>query len=728
MRPRCTVLFATLVAAAACEGPPGPPGEVSTPGSAGAPGSNGVDGSNGSSGAPGNGPWLTQPGLAISITDLAFQGSSATVAFALTDGSGAPVDASGRLTTGSVELSFVLAQLAVNADGSPGQYTAYTTIQATSGSGATATQVWGESNGSLTPIDVDSGTYTYAFATPATGLDSSLTQTVAAYAVRSSSGAIANTTFSTIPAGGAPLVRQEVTDSTCNACHRDLSHHGGLWSSTSECILCHQPQASDPTTGNTLDFKVMVHMLHDGSSLPSVENGTPYQIVGYGGSVNDYSTVVFPQNIARCAACHDPSAAQGSAWAEKPAKPACTSCHDQTWFGDPTQVPSGWIAHGGGPQPDDAPCAVCHPATGSIAGIADMHLTGLLAPNATTVALAIESITNTGPGQTPVMTFTAQVDGQPVNLVTSPLTGVTATIAGPTTDYTTWWQAKIQGTGAVGTLVVIDPTQGLHSYTFPATASIPASATGSYSVGLEGYLQGSASSPRFAAVNPVFAFAVTDPAPVPRRQIVALDNCNSCHYSLSAHGGSRTNPQYCVLCHDPGTYDSAGAPQFVGSTDVDAEALDFRHFLHKVHAGTQLTEPYVIGGYPLPSSANPGGTPNNFAADRYPAPLTSCLACHAGNTFTLPMDRSAAYSPTLSASMSCAVSSNGSSELCPSVDWTPAQIISTPPETSACTSCHDSPDTLAHAQTMTAASGVEACTTCHGPGAQWDVAVLHDTP
>jgi OmcA/MtrC family decaheme c-type cytochrome len=183
-----------------------------------------------------------------------------------------------------------------------------------------------------------------------------------------------------------------------------------------------------------------------------------------------------------------------------------------------------------------------------------------------------------------------------------------------------------------------------------------------------------------------------------------------------------------VLCHDPGTYDSAGAPQFVGSTDVDAEALDFRHFLHKVHAGTQLSEPYVIGGYPLPSSANPGGTPNNFAADRYPAPLTSCLACHAGNTFTLPMDRSPAYSPTLSALMSCAVSSNGSSELCPSVDWTPAQIISTPPETSACTSCHDSPDTLAHAQTMTAASGVEACTTCHGPGAQWDVAVIHDTP
>ena len=89
--------------------------------------------------------------------------------------------------------------------------------------------------------------------------------------------------------------------------------------------------------------------------------------------------------------------------------------------------------------------------------------------------------------------------------------------------------------------------------------------------------------------------------------IVSLDNCNGCHYSLSAHGGSRTNPQYCVFCHNPADYDSAGAPRFEGTTNVDAEALDFRHLLHKVHAGTQLTEPYVIGGYPLPSATDPGG-------------------------------------------------------------------------------------------------------------------------
>ena len=715
----------------ACEGPPGPaggPGPTGSDGGSGAMGATGDAGPQGSAGSSGIGPWLTQPGVAIAVTDLAFAGTTATVSFALTDGRGAPLDASGRLTDGTVAASFVLAQLGERADGSPDQYTAYTTVQVTSGSGATATQAHDESSGTLAVVDVTAGTYTYTFAAPATGLDASRTQTVGALAERSPTAGgqvIARTTYSARPDGGAPAAREEVTGATCNGCHRTLSMHGGRWTEPAQCILCHQPQSSDPTTGNTLDFKIMVHRIHDGAALPSVAAGTPYQIAGYQGTLADFSTVVFPQDIRRCGACH--AGADGDRWGTSTSRATCTSCHDNIAFAQP--VPAGEVLHAGGVQPDDQQCGLCHPATGSIAGIADVHLTGLLSPAAPTVALAIQSIASTGPGQTPVMQFTATVNGAPANLIAAPLTSLTATIAGPTTDYTTWWQAKMQGTKAVGTLALVDAATGLHSYTFPAAAAIPAGATGSYAVGLEGYLQPTPSDPRYAAVNPVLAFAVTDATPQPRRAIVARDNCNGCHYDLSAHGGARKDPQYCVMCHDPGSFDSAGAPEWEGTSGVVAEALDFRHMLHEVHAGTQLTEPFVMGGFPLPSASNPGGTPNDFGAVRYPAPLTSCAACHAGATFTLPMNRSAHYAPTTSAVMACnPAAGSDTTQFCAAPSWGVTATVQLPPQTSVCTSCHDGPDTLAHAQTNTTQAGTEACTTCHGPGMEDDVAVVHDTP
>jgi OmcA/MtrC family decaheme c-type cytochrome len=714
-------LVFVVLAMVACEGPPGPQGTT------GDPGSDGSDGTNGDAGSPGEagvGPWLTQPALSIAVTDLAFAGTTATVSFTLTDGHGAPLDTTGRLTAGTVAPSFVLAQLAVAGDGSPLQYTAYTTQQVTAGT-TTATQASTESSGTLDTVDVTAGTYRYTFAAPTTGLDPTLTQTVGALAVRTTDigQVIASSTFSARPDGGTPVARQDVTDATCNSCHRALSMHGGRWTSTDECILCHQPQSSDPFTGNTLDFKVMIHKIHDGAKLPSVVAGTPYQIVGYGQSTNDFSSVEFPQNIQRCAACH--AGAQATRWQTAPAKAACTSCHDTTSFVQP--VPAGMVLHSGGPQVDDSPCAVCHPSSGGLAGIADNHLTGLLSPTAPSVVLAIQSITSTAPGQTPTMLFTASVNGQPVSLLAQPLTSLTATIAGPTTDYQNEWQAKIQGaSGAVGTLALVDATTGLHSYTFPATAAIPPTATGSYSVGLEGYLQPTPSDARYAAINPVLAFAVTDSTAVPRRSIVSRDNCNGCHYSVSAHGGSRNNPDYCVFCHNPASYDSAGAPRFQTTSNVVVEALDFRHMLHKVHRGEQLTQPYVLGGFPLPTVANPGGTPNDFTDIRYPRALTDCNACHAGKTWTLPMTASPAYAPTTSGVMACAAAGGSNpTAYCPSPFWTVTSTSQIQPQTSVCTSCHDAPYTLAHAELNTTPAGVEACATCHGPGMAYDVEVFH---
>jgi hypothetical protein len=63
--------------------------------------------------------------------------------------------------------------------------------------------------------------------------------------------------------------------------------------------------------------------------------------------------------------------------------------------------------------------------------------------------------------------------------------------------------------------------------------------------------------------------------------------------------------------------------------------------------------------------------------------------------------------------------------LCATEQWVQTEEILLAPETAVCTSCHDQPYVLAHAQTNTSPSGVEACATCHGAGAELDVMVVH---
>lgn len=713
------------LALAACEGPAGPAGPAGQ-------GSNGTDGLPGTPGLPGDpaqpSPWVVGAGVNLAITGFAIDATGATVSFTLADGAGAALDRTGHLTAGKVDLGFVLAQLADNADGSPGQYTAYTTRDVTSSiTSMTATQATTETvEANYEVVDVTQGTYRYKIAAPLTGLDPAKTQTVAVFATRTFDGVAAfdREMASARPDGGAVKARELVTEATCGSCHgTSLSAHGGRWTSPKQCVMCHQPQSSDPDTGNTVDFKVMLHKIHRGHQLPSVVAGTPYQVIGFGGSVHDYSTVGFPQNIARCTACH--AGAQEPRWNTAPAVEACTSCHDTIAFSLP--LPPGKILHSGGTQPAGAPCNVCHPSTGGIAGVRDTHYTGVLSATATTVALEIQSITVTGPGQQPTLRFRALVDGAPRDLSTAPLTRLTATIAGPTTDFASYWQAIIQPPSG-GTLVAVDAANGVFDFTFPVVAAIPLTATGSYEVGLEGYLQPLPTDPRYAAFSPVLAFGVTDAVARPRRQIVETEKCNNCHFDLAGHGGFRKNPNYCVTCHHPNNTNDERIARFEGST-VAAESVDFRVMIHKIHMGEQLSQPYVLGGNPTPSATNPAGTPLDFGETRYPRPRTDCEACHASKNWTLPMNRSTAYLPSTTVELTCSEPAGAdTNSYCDAPFWTITATTKIAPQASVCTSCHDAPDTAAHALVNTTVLGAESCAACHGDGKQWDVSKFHGVP
>jgi OmcA/MtrC family decaheme c-type cytochrome len=732
--------FVLLSVVPACTGEPGPSGPAGAPGETGSPGADGLDGGDGvpgdkgdkgdegdhgdkgDPGDPGQASWLAGAGLALNISNVTIDGAGlASVTFSIADGAGTPLDLGGLYTEGKVNARFVLAWLDEKAPGDPLQYTAYTTKDQTSPiTSKTEKQASTDDGGTFTPLDLDAGLYRYDFATKVTVANANRTHTLGAYAWRDFDGKryVANAAHHFRPDGGAIVTQRDVvTTAACNDCHNRLAMHGGLRRDTELCVLCHQSQTVDPDTGNTTDFKVMVHKIHMGEGLPSVKNGTPYQIIGYQETVYDYSTIKYPQDQRVCAKCH--AGSHGDLWKTRPTRAACGSCHDLVSFVDPPPA-QGMTLHTGGAQASDANCTGCHQPSGGLSGITESHYTPLTDPASPKLALAILGVTSTAPGQQPEITFEVKVNDTPRDILTSPLQRLAVTVAGPTTDYASYWQATVQGSGASGVLVAVDAPKGIFKYTLPASAAIPASATGSYGLALEGFLQPVAGGPRYAAFNPVTYVPVTDAATTARRTVVAMQSCNNCHGELAFHGGSRKSVQYCAFCHNPNNTNDQRIRRVEGET-VLAESVDLKWMIHKIHRGDELTEPFVLYGFPAPTKANPAGTPVDFTEVRFPGDLRDCDSCHLNGSFGLPLAATVLSSrfetltciedPLADADSYCDVRTSVESFL--------------PPASAVCTTCHDAPYVAAHAAVNTTPAGAESCATCHGKGKEFDIALFH---
>jgi OmcA/MtrC family decaheme c-type cytochrome len=107
--------------------------------------------------------------------------------------------------------------------------------------------------------------------------------------------------------GSAVVPRRRVVSiDKCNACHFDLSLHGGNRNEVEQCVLCHNPTMTDAARrpanqmpAESIDFKTMVHRIHAGN-----RQTRPYVIYGFGNVPHDYSGVVFPGNLNNCSMCH----------------------------------------------------------------------------------------------------------------------------------------------------------------------------------------------------------------------------------------------------------------------------------------------------------------------------------------------------------------------------------------------------------------------------------------
>ena len=92
-----------------------------------------------------------------------------------------------------------------------------------------------------------------------------------------------------------------------------------------------------------------------------------------------------------------------------------------------------------------------------------------------------------------------------------------------------------------------------------------------------------------ASVTYDFVPAGGTPAP---RDVVRQADCNSCHSTLSFHGGSRVGVSLCIMCHQSQTSDPN-----------TGNSLDMKVFIHKIHMGSSLPSvkvgaiPYQIYGH-----------------------------------------------------------------------------------------------------------------------------------
>ena len=659
---------------------------------------------------------FVRPGLSLRVQGVALDALPAVkVTFRISDDRDLGLDRLGIYTPGLVNFDFTIARI------KPGdtQYSSYVLRpESNDDTGITKTLPLAENDGTFASLG--DGVYQYTFSTqlPA-DFEKNATHTVAIMATRDLSefdlgASVANAAFDFVPSGVPVIqVRDVVSTGACNQCHDTLAAHDGERTDVRTCVLCHQPQNSDLSPSNqSLDFKVFIHKIHMGANLPSV-SGKPLNVLGTSGSPTtatvasgatqapkpggwqppgtpyqlitdnslDESALIFPQDIRNCTSCHQ-NATQADNWKTKPSRAACGSCHDDVNFATGEN-------HVNLPELDDNLCATCHTPKGETefdASIVGAHTIPTASQQLPGITFSILSVTNTDPGQQPTVTFS--VKDKSGNVIdASKMDYLSLVLAGPTTDYANTWTEDVRKATASGDAYV---------YTF--SQAIPKDATGSFAVAIEGYRNVTLGSgtvkqimTRDAGFNQVSYFNVDNTQVAPRRVVVSLDNCNTCHKTLAVHGGIRRNTDACVLCHNPNSTDAATRPQ----DQMPAQGIHLKTLIHRIHTDKDdVVDDLTVFGF---NGASVDYNGVHFAGDR-----RDCAKCHVNSSQALPLP--AGLLPT-----------NSPRSLIPVM----------PPIQAACLACHATKSVAAHAATNTSTTFGESCEVCHGTDAEFSIDKVH---
>jgi OmcA/MtrC family decaheme c-type cytochrome len=767
-------------------------GSTGAQGGAGAPGSTGPQGPPGPTGSVTALNVSTATQITATITSVSFPAAPAAVKpvakFTLTNQVGEPLSgltaanlgfAVAKLVPPGTQLAAVPPQTTAPAPQTSSQWQSYIYLTANpaAANSSTTTPVVGttpqpqatvEAGASGTFVDNGDGTYQYTFSKdiskdPAVAYDPALTHRVG-FEIRGI--APANSPVYTVqPSSGATTgitSREIVDDQTCKSCHQQLAFHGGARTEVQYCVMCHNPSSADPSSGNSLDFKVMFHKIHMGVNLPSVAAGGSYYIFGFRNSISDYSQIVFPTGDLRtCYTCHnekDTAAPQTVDWRSNPSIEACSSCHDDVNFTTGKNHSAASLGN-----LTDGDCATCHGPTSTIStGTGPPTPPSTLLPGtllrvdsvhaipvrdfSKQFAYNIKSVATSTTASSLTFSVTDPTTaGHVWNILTdAPFTGANCPTADigvlinwSTTDYTNTGSVVASEAQPARTSILCGknpagpPTNngdGTFTVTLPA---IPAGLKGSSGVVIDGFpahdFQDGNGPTELAVPSQVGFATITDATPLARRNIVDVAKCDTCHGQLNAHGNHRVDSvQSCAACHNPNATDIA-ARLAVTPTPVTAanapdganeQPIDLKYMIHALHDGNVRAAagaPYVVYHR---------GVFNDFRSiTPYPGALNNCLACHATDTY-YPQD------PTTSTSLATTVNSNNNSV-------SPAGQMAITAATAACSACHTTQLANLHMtqnggnfaavkDVNSKVSSSETCVICHGPGALADVKVVHN--